>query len=94
MRPLLLIALAGLVACGGDDVLPKAELMDPATCAQCHPKHHREWASSMHAYAADDPVFLAMNKLGQEETGGALGDFCVRCHAPWRWPSHTGPVAW
>ena len=82
MRPLLLIALAGLVACGGDDVLPKAELMDPATCAQCHPKHHREWASSMHAYAADDPVFLAMNKLGQEETGGALGDFCVRCHAP------------
>lgn len=23
MRPLLLIALAGLVACGGDDVLPK-----------------------------------------------------------------------
>ncbi|MBK9029981.1 MAG: hypothetical protein IPL61_01360 [Myxococcales bacterium] len=71
-----------VVACGGDDVLPVAELMDPATCASCHPKHHREWASSMHAYAADDPVFLAMNKLGQEETGGALGDFCVRCHAP------------
>jgi hypothetical protein len=71
-----------VAACGGDDVLPVAELMDPATCAQCHPKHHREWASSMHAYAGDDPVFLAMNKLGQEETGGALGDFCVRCHAP------------
>ena len=71
-----------LAACGGDDVLPVAELMDPATCASCHPKHHREWASSMHAYAADDPVFLAMNQRGQEETGGALGDFCVRCHAP------------
>jgi hypothetical protein len=36
----------------------------------------------MHAYASDDPVFLAMNARGQRETGGALGDFCVRCHAP------------
>ena len=36
----------------------------------------------MHAYAAVDPVFLAMNKRGQRETGGALGDFCVKCHAP------------
>src|SRR5262249_21135778 len=47
-----------------------------------HPDHFREWASSMHAYAADDPVFRAMNARGQRETGGALGDFCVRCHAP------------
>lgn len=36
----------------------------------------------MHAYAAEDPVFLAMNRRGQEETNGALGDFCVNCHAP------------
>lgn len=36
----------------------------------------------MHAYASDDPVFLAMNARGQRETNGALGDFCVRCHAP------------
>lgn len=36
----------------------------------------------MHAYAALDPVFIAMNKRGQRETHGALGDFCVRCHAP------------
>jgi mono/diheme cytochrome c family protein len=36
----------------------------------------------MHAYAADDPIFVAMNARGQRETGGALGDFCVRCHAP------------
>jgi hypothetical protein len=27
-------------------------------------------------------VFLAMNKRGQRETNGALGDFCVQCHAP------------
>ena len=36
----------------------------------------------MHAYAADDPVFVAMNQRGQRETAGALGDFCVKCHAP------------
>lgn len=36
----------------------------------------------MHAYAAEDPVFLAMNRRGQRETNGALGDFCVKCHAP------------
>jgi hypothetical protein len=36
----------------------------------------------MHAYASDDPVFVAMNKRGQRETGGALGTFCVQCHAP------------
>jgi hypothetical protein len=36
----------------------------------------------MHAYASHDPLFLAMNRRAQEETGGELGDFCVRCHAP------------
>jgi nitrate/TMAO reductase-like tetraheme cytochrome c subunit len=36
----------------------------------------------MHAYAAEDPVFLAMNQRGQRETDGQLGDFCVNCHAP------------
>ena len=36
----------------------------------------------MHAYASDDPVFRAMNKRAQRETNGALGDFCVKCHAP------------
>ena len=36
----------------------------------------------MHAYAADDPVFVAMNARGQRETKGALGSFCVQCHAP------------
>ena len=36
----------------------------------------------MHAYAGEDPVFIAMNARGQRETGGALGSFCVQCHAP------------
>lgn len=58
------------------------ELRDPATCKECHADHYREWSGSMHAYAAEDPVFRAMNAKGQEATGGALGDFCVNCHAP------------
>ncbi|MEZ4368443.1 MAG: multiheme c-type cytochrome [Kofleriaceae bacterium] len=78
----LALALA-LAACGGDPTyLPLEELMDPATCQACHPKHFQEWSGSMHAYASEDPVFLAMNARGQRETGGALGDFCVGCHAP------------
>jgi hypothetical protein len=76
-----------LAACGDDaptqgTALDRAQLLDPATCNGCHPQHYREWASSMHAYASDDPVFVAMNARGQRETNGALGDFCVRCHAP------------
>lgn len=57
-------------------------LMKPETCQGCHPQHYREWASSMHAYAAKDPIFLAMNARGQEETNGELGTFCIQCHAP------------
>ncbi|MBZ0234088.1 MAG: hypothetical protein K8M05_17290 [Deltaproteobacteria bacterium] len=75
------LALTALVACG-DEPLPVEELMKPETCQQCHPNHFTEWSGSMHAYAADDPVFLALNKLGQEETNGELGGFCVQCHAP------------
>jgi hypothetical protein len=59
-----------------------AELQNPETCKGCHPKQYAEWASSMHAYAATDPVFIAMNKKGQRETQGELKDFCVKCHAP------------
>src|SRR5690242_8346875 len=71
-----------IAACGGHDYLPIEELQKPETCMECHPKHFTEWQSSMHAYAANDPVFLAMNAKGQADTGGALGDFCVNCHAP------------
>jgi hypothetical protein len=62
--------------------LTTAELMDPETCKGCHPQAFQDWSGSMHAYAADDPVFLAMNARAQRETQGALGTFCVKCHAP------------
>lgn len=81
VRLAALLTLAAL-GCSSPTRLSREELLDPETCMQCHPQQYREWASSMHAYAADDPVFLAMNELGQRETGGELGDFCVTCHAP------------
>jgi hypothetical protein len=73
---------AGTGGTGGSTRLTREQLMDPDACKDCHPKHYEEWSGSMHAYAADDPVFIAMNKRGQRETNGQLGDFCVKCHAP------------
>lgn len=81
LAPVALAAFA--LACDAPPPVLSAEaLLDPAACADCHPAHFREWQGSMHAYAAEDPVFRAMNARGQRETGGALGDFCVQCHAP------------
>jgi hypothetical protein len=74
-----LAALLVLVGCS--DVLPPGDLQDPNTCKSCHPKHFTEWSGSMHAYASDDPVFVAMNKRGLREDPD-LGLFCVNCHAP------------
>lgn len=76
------IFLLGALGCGDDDLLSREQMLDPETCKDCHPKHFEEWQASMHAYAGDDPIFLALNRRGQRETNGALGDFCVQCHAP------------
>ena len=78
----LVVLFVLVAACGEDPKLPVEKLQDPATCMECHQTHHTQWAASMHAYAADDPVFLAMEKRGQRDTNGALGTFCVQCHAP------------
>jgi hypothetical protein len=56
-------------------------LLDPAVCGTCHANHYKDWSGSMHAYASQDPVFLAMNKRMQRENP-SLGTFCVKCHAP------------
>jgi hypothetical protein len=60
----------------------RAQLLDPQTCKACHAEQHLDWSGSMHAHAADDPVFRAMNARGQRETAGKLGNFCTQCHAP------------
>ncbi|HTB75047.1 MAG TPA: multiheme c-type cytochrome, partial [Polyangiaceae bacterium] len=62
--------------------LTRDEMIQPSKCATCHQSHFDDWTESMHAQAADDPVFIAMNKRGQRETNGTLGTFCVKCHAP------------
>lgn len=76
MKALLVLVIA---AC---EPLDTAATIDPATCEGCHPDQAREWASSMHAYASEDPVFVAMNRRGQRETSGQLAMFCTSCHAP------------
>ena len=62
--------------------LTREQLRNPDSCKECHPIHFRDWSSSMHAYSARDPVFIAMNQRGQRETHGELGDLCIKCHAP------------
>lgn len=66
----------------GETPLTREQLLDPQACQGCHPSHFTEWSGSMHAYASKDPVFVAMNALGQQQTEGKLGTFCVNCHAP------------
>jgi nitrate/TMAO reductase-like tetraheme cytochrome c subunit len=79
------VLLLTAAACGGDDDPPRQltreQLLDPENCKDCHPKHYDEWSASMHAYAARDPVFIAMNKRMQEEAPQNK-EFCVQCHAP------------
>lgn len=86
-RTLTLAATFALLACESSTgevqpALTREELLKPESCKQCHTAHYEQWSGSMHAYAADDPVFLAMNRRGQEATNGTLGPFCLNCHAP------------
>jgi hypothetical protein len=84
VRGIPLVATLWLAACGDQAPrqLTRAQLLDPTSCRDCHPQQYKDWSGSMHAYAAEDPVFIAMNRRAQRETGGQLGDFCVKCHAP------------
>lgn len=52
----------------------------PESCRPCHPTHYEEWQASMHAYAFEDPVFIALNEIAQERSN--IGQFCVKCHSP------------
>jgi hypothetical protein len=61
--------------------------MDPATCADCHQKQYAEWSGSMHAYASDDPLFVALNQRAQDQA--QLGNLCVNCHAPMAARTHA-----
>ena len=77
-----LVVFLAMGACSAREALDREALMDPAACQGCHPDAFAEWSGSMHAYASDDPVFVALNAFAQRETNGEIGDFCVGCHAP------------
>jgi len=81
------LALSGLLllGCGAEGATPPAtlsieQLMDPKSCRECHSKQYEEWAGSMHAYASEDPLFVALNQRGQDTA--QVGALCVTCHAP------------
>ena len=62
--------------------LLRAAFSAPENCQPCHPNHFSEWQTSMHAYAFEDPVFFRLNEIGQERSGNALDQFCIKCHSP------------
>ena len=72
----MLIAL--LLACVDEDPMV-VDLDDPQACAGCHPSHVEQWSSSMHAYAAVDPVYDAIVARGEREDGP---QDCDSCHRP------------
>ncbi len=94
-RTVTLALAVGLgVACSSTDAsapstLSVEQLMDPATCAECHSKQYAEWSGSMHAYASKDPLFVALNQRAQD--AGKVGSLCVTCHAPMA--LHTGATS-
>lgn len=91
------------LACS-EEVSPPPTLLQPRTgasltfgtpkedCAECHPRHVEEWSLSPHAYAAKDPVFHALTRLGQLQTKGKLNQFCIQCHSPPALALGTAPV--
>lgn len=98
------LALLCNLACNSAEVEPPPPLLEARAgaaltfgtpkddCAECHPQHVAEWSISPHAYAARDPVFHAMVRMGQNQTKGKLGQFCIQCHSPPALALGTAPV--
>jgi hypothetical protein len=82
----LVLALIAVAACEKPSgiVEPRTthELVfrDPETCRPCHPDHVAEWEGTMHAYAEQDPLFVAIDNIFQSDFDGQGGQFCTQCH--------------
>lgn len=50
-------------------------------CMGCHTDIYAQWKGSMHANAFVDPVFQALWKLADTETGGFTRRLCGGCHS-------------
>jgi len=57
-----------------------AEFEPPEVCGECHTEIYKQWNGSMHSSAWKDPVFQALWKLGNKETGGLTEKLCAGCH--------------
>jgi hypothetical protein len=61
--------------------IPVSPFESAKVCAECHPVQYSEWRESMHAYAAQSPVFEAMAAKAYRDTAGEVGTFCTGCHS-------------
>ncbi len=64
--------------------LKPSALAGSATCGTsgCHESIYREWRASAHGFAAEDVLFLQVQKLLIEEKGVAESRACAGCHDP------------
>ncbi len=56
------------------------DFTSPDTCKECHTEIYNQWKGSMHSNAWHDPVFQALWRLGNKETGGLTEKLCAGCH--------------
>lgn len=56
--------------------VPAMPALNAATCGACHQKIYREWQSSIHAQAWQDPLFQAYNRHDGYQ------QICLNCHTP------------
>jgi hypothetical protein len=64
--------------------LKPSALAGSATCGTsgCHESIYNEWRASAHGFAAEDVLFLQVQKLLIEEKGVAESRACAGCHDP------------
>lgn len=55
---------------------------DGAWCGQCHQAEYQAWSTSVHAFAADDPMMLYCSGVEQELRGTQVSRLCAGCHDP------------
>ncbi|MHB9150381.1 MAG: multiheme c-type cytochrome [Thermoleophilia bacterium] len=58
------------------------DFQPPQVCGSCHETLYAQFQGSMHSQAAVDPLYLYEVRLGDEQTDGAVGTFCLKCHSP------------
>ena len=61
--------------------LDRAAFAGADRCGGCHPEHHRQWRTSGHAYAMQDPVFQALVMQRQVDLQATEDQFCTQCHS-------------